>query len=204
MINVLVITLFSGEAEIAECKHSVSKQRNSNIKHLLFEGLTEIDAHNQLLETFEKEKNVFDLYVKVDADTIINHDNAFEIVYSKMISNSAAAAQLYLHDYFTSRNINGLNFYIPTLNQFYKTNDKLFCDRSIRHLSKVLYSDVFEKEGIIPVGNHCLFPNDRQSFHYGFHSTLQANSTIRPQMNISVSLTRESNSNTSILILFPK
>ena len=173
LFTTLVVTLASGEAEFDECISAINQQVDCKIDHVIYKNLSEIDAHNALLETFEKEKCNYDLFVKVDADTIIDYDSAFKIVYSKIKNTSAAAAQLYLYDYFTCKNINGLNFFNPQLNQYLKTEDKLFCDRSIRHLSHHLYSDSFTNESIIPVGRHCAYPNDKQSFHYGFHRGLK-------------------------------
>jgi hypothetical protein len=173
LFNVLAITLYSGEAEFEDCVSAINQQKNCKIDHKIYSNLSEIDAHNVLLEKFENEKQNYDLFVKVDADTVIKHDYAFDIVFQKLSSTGAAAAQLYLYDYFTCKNINGLNFYNPKLNHFKKTSDKLFPDRSIVHLGRVLYSDNFIDAGIIPVGMHCAYPNDKQSFHYGFHRGLK-------------------------------
>jgi hypothetical protein len=173
MIKTLVVTLYSAEAEFEECKSAILCQDECEINHVVFQGLSEIDAHNSLLETFEKEKYNYDLFVKVDADTIIDHKKAFNIVYKKISSTDAAGAQLKLYDFFTCELINGLNFYNPLKNKYIKTLDSLYCDRSIIHLSNILNSDHFENDGIIPVGRHCAYPADRQAFHYGFHRGLK-------------------------------
>lgn len=169
LFNALVITLYSGEAEFDDCASAIKRQTDCKVDHIVFKDLSEIDAHNALLETFENEKCRYDLFVKVDADTIIDHDDAFKIVYNKI--HDASSAQLKLYDFFTLDLINGLNFYNPQKNQYVKTSDKLYCDRSIIHSSKVLYSDQFND--IVPVGRHCAYPNDKQAFHYGFHRGLK-------------------------------
>lgn len=169
MLKTLVITLYSGEAELEDCKASIKRQNDCKIDHLIVEGLSKIDAHNVLLETFEKEKCNYDLFVKVDADTIIDHDDAFKVVYNKI--RDASGAQLKLYDFFTLSLINGLNFYNPQKNQYVKTLNRLYCDRSIIHSSRILRSEHFS--GIVPVGRHCAYPNDKQAFHYGFHRGLK-------------------------------
>ena len=169
VFKALVITLYSGEAELEDCKSAIKRQVDCEIDHVIYEGLSEIDAHNVLLEKFDKESCNYDLFVKVDADTIIDHDDAFRIVYDKIYDVSSV--QLKLYDFFTLSLINGLNFYNPQKNQYVKTSDKLYCDRSIIHSSKVLYSDQFDN--ISPVGRHCAYPNDKQAFHYGFHRGLK-------------------------------
>ena len=56
MINVLAITMYSGESELSECKESIFLQKNSKINHVIISGLTEINAHNELLKEFDKNK----------------------------------------------------------------------------------------------------------------------------------------------------
>lgn len=173
MPRALVVTLSSGEAEEAESAVSVAKQTGVTIDHRVIRDLPELDAHNALLELFRSGVGTYDIYVKVDADTIIDHDDAFLKVHDKLTSTNACAVQLYLHDYFTDNVIFGLNFFSPTLNEFVPANDPLYCDRSIIHKASHLYSADFVGTGIEVVGRHCAYPHDRQAFHFGYHRAMK-------------------------------
>lgn len=182
MFRTLVVTLSSGEAEELESRQSVSSQIDCDLTHNTISNFSEQEAHNQLLTLFRDNVDNFDLYVKVDADTIITHANAFKIVHNVISETGAAAAQLGLNDYFSCTQILGLNFYHPKRNLFNPTSDPLFCDRSIVHLAKHLYVNDFKTYNINPVGLHCAYPHDRQAFHYGYHRGLKN----RPQLEIEV------------------
>jgi len=120
---------------------------------------------------FSENTQKYDMFVKIDADTIITKNTAFVDVLNFFQSNDYAAVQLFLHDYFTEKNISGLNFYHPTRNSFVRSENRLFTDRAIVHHGKVAYSEQFPH--LTPVGYHCLFPNDSQAFHYGYHRGLK-------------------------------
>lgn len=171
--KVLVITLECGEAEFKESQASVALQTGVEITHKIISNLPELEAHNAFLSLFESCKDDFDMFVKVDADTIIDHNTAFSVVHNQLLKTEAAAAQLLLYDYFTCSNIYGLNFYSPTKNTFTISTDKLYCDRSIRHHGRILYPDHFEEFKLTPVGRHCAYPTPQQAFHFGFHRGLK-------------------------------
>lgn len=133
--------------------------------------MPELEAHNRILNLFRQCMEEYDMYVKVDADTVITHNNTFIDVLNFLNSTDYAAVQLYLHDYFTDKNINGLNFYHPKRNTFHESFDRLYTDRSIVHHGPVAYSDKLPH--LIPVGQHCICPHDAQAFHYGYHRGLK-------------------------------
>lgn len=182
MPKALVVTLSSGEAEEAESARSVLAQTEILVDHKTVKGLSERDAHNAMLEIFQGSVNDYDIFAKVDADTIVDYDNAFRIVYDTVEKTGAAAAQLGLFDYFSCTEILGLNFYHPQRNVFNTTSETLFCDRSIVHKAHHLYSVDFIGHNIIPVGRHCAYPHDRQSFHYGYHRGLKNRPVLETQV----------------------
>ena len=169
--RVLVTTAYCGEAEFDMSKRSVTEQVVVQIEHKIFKHYPELEAHNVILKQFREYADDYDMYVKVDADTIITHENMFIDVLKFLQSTNYAAVQLYLHDYFTNKNINGLNFYHPQRNSFNESRDRLYTDRSIVHYGPVAYSE--QLPHLIPAGYHCLFPHDSQSFHYGYHRGLK-------------------------------
>ena len=112
--KIFIGTMYSGEAEFNESTNIIESQKGVNVKRLVIENLNEIDAHNKLWEAWNKTKNQYDLFVKIDADTILNHDLCLHNIWNLFQQNPrATGAQLLLHDYYTQQHIAGLNCFTP-------------------------------------------------------------------------------------------
>jgi len=190
-MKTLVVTLFSGESEIDECIDSVKKQKDSINEHIVISGASELDAHNSMLKIFENNKENFDLYVKVDADTIVDREEAFLRVYKKLKETSSAEVELPLFDYFTCSEIMGLHFYDPKLNDFKLSKDAIFCDRSIVNKSSLIQGRQINDDYLIPVGKHCAYPTDSQSIRYGYHRGLKGQYKIENLIKESYNLHKD-------------
>lgn len=164
-------TLYSNESEFEACKSTIQNQKNlESIYHHVIEGMKEKDAHNALWNSWESKKTNFDLFVKVDADTIIIDDEAISRVWKLFEENKrVTGVQLRLLDYFTDNLISGLNFFTPAV--IFNISPDLYCDRVDTNHDVVLKGD-FVKH-LEPIGYHCKNPSLVQSFHYGLHRMLK-------------------------------
>lgn len=167
MIKVFVSTMYSGEGEFQDCISSIQKQKHVQIEHHIIYRQNEFEAHKNQIKTWQIIQDRFDVFIKVDADTVITNELAFASVYEEMIHNRASAAQIRLHDFFTDSLISGLNFYTKE-SIFSEPDNKIFCDRSVIH-KKLLHSDNGYFKNFTPIGLHAFNPTPIQAFHYGVH-----------------------------------
>lgn len=164
-------TMYSGEAELALCQAHVSTQNGLQeiLQHVVME-LPEKEAHNSLWAEWARVKDQFDLFVKVDADTIIEDPGTVARVWMLFEGNPrVTGVQLRLHDYFTDSLISGLNFFSTKVE--FNTSPDLYCDRVDSNHDIVLKGEAVKH--LEPGGKHCAFPNDAQAFHFGLHRMLK-------------------------------
>lgn len=164
-------TMHSGEAEFARSSAAIAGQTGlSEIKHYVVSGMPEAKAHNALWSAWESEKANYDLFVKVDADTVIDSTEAVSRVWEMFAADPrVTGAQLKLHDYFTDDLIAGLNFFTPVV--VFNVSPELYCDRVDTNHNVVLKGEPVSH--LEPVGLHCIEPNDSQAFHFGLHRMLK-------------------------------
>lgn len=165
--RIFVGTMFCGEAEYDECKKLISLQEDVEVKQVCIENMPEYEAHNFLWATWNEEKPQFDLFIKVDADTLIDDAKMFSKIYNEFAKNNRLTSmQIPLHDYFMDGPVFGLNCFSPKV-VFTPAPSKLYADRAdsghdvtYKH-DKVLH--------LTPAGRHCASPTDTQAFHFGLH-----------------------------------
>ena len=175
MTSIFVGTLYNGEAEFDKHLEALSNQVNIEIHHHVIKNLSELKAHKKLWSDWQTNRSKFDLFVKVDADTILNRNSAlFEI--SKLFDDpTVTATQIRLMDYYSNSLINGLNAFSPSV-KFSNKSKRLFPDRVDFNHNKILLSD--STQSLEPIGFHCLFPNNRQAFYYGYRRMLKKQYSI--------------------------
>lgn len=161
----------SGEGEFELCCESIAKQTGlQKIRHFVVSGLKEAEAHNSLWDAWESEKVDFDLFVKVDADTILQGGIVSEVWQKLFRANDrVTGAQLSLYDYFTNTPINGLNFFSPQVK--FNRSSGLHPDRVDTNHDIVLKGEAVS--GFAFGGTHCRTPTERQAFHFGFHRAMK-------------------------------
>ena len=173
---VFVGTLYSGEGDFDACLAAIRAQAGVTVTHFTVCNKPEREAHNALWAEWRRAKGTSDMFVKVDADTVLAHDEVLLELWRTMKSDSAVTGiQAPLLDYFTDGYINGLNCF-STHVTFRDTEDGLFCDRNVDvdHVKVVRSGDVVDK--LRPAGHHCYLANDAQAFHFGLHRALKRQS----------------------------
>lgn len=174
--RIFVGTMASGEAEFDECCAAVWDQQDVEVEHQVVRDLPEAEAHAALWDAWARVKHRHNLFVKVDADTILADRWVLRKVWELFAGNPrVTGAQVLLHDYFTDRLIAGLNFFSPAV-VFKKPKSRLLCDRVDMNHDIVLRGE--EVAHLAPIGYHCKYPSPRQAFHYGLHRTFKKQSQV--------------------------
>jgi len=172
-MKIFVGTMHSQEGEFDACCKRIKEQFGVEVTHFIVTGLNEKDAHNALWDEWNKQKYSHDLFVKVDADTILaGHDTLCNIAEQFTINPRLTGMQMPLYDYMTDDLINGLNAFSPAV-IFSVSKDNLRCDRNVdTNHDVVIYGDTVPAH-LIPAGHHCMSSTDQQAFHYGIHRALK-------------------------------
>lgn len=176
-MKVFVGTLYSGEGDFTKCVASIVEQQDIDITCSVISDLPEKEAHNALWDAWNDAKKDHDIFVKVDADTVLQHPRVLKNVCDLFASNERLTGiQCWLHDYFTDGLIYGLNCYSRNV-VFKRTEDNLFCDRVDTNHDQVLRGGALPKE-LFPAGQHCHHANELQAFHFGLHRQLKKQDNI--------------------------
>lgn len=164
-------TMYSGENEFADCCHMISRQEGlGDVKQFVVKDMKEAPAHNALWSAWNEAKPNFDLFVKVDADTVLKDEHVVEGVWRLFETNPrVTGVQVKLHDFFTDAPISGLNFFSPRV--VFNTSSNLWCDRVDTNHDVVLKGPTVAH--LEPAGFHCKNPGIEQSFHFGAHRALK-------------------------------
>ncbi len=173
--RIFVGTLSSGEAEFDECVAAVAAQSGITVTHHIIKNQPEFEAHNMLWAAWESQKHDHDLFVKIDADTVLNRDTALSDIYQLYLDPTVTGAQILLHDYFTDDLISGLNSFSPTV-QFRPAQKRLFADHADFGHMKVLKGDAVKH--LAPIGWHGKNPSPSQAFHFGFHRKMKGQTDV--------------------------
>ena len=180
MINVLVGTLHSGESELDLCKESINNQKGITSEHLIISNLNENEAHAKLFDFWNSNRSKFDMFVKVDADTVLIKNTSLLDVFFAINEYNVDGIQLSLLDFFSQTEIYGLGAFLNSV-QFNKPRNKLFPDRVVdRSLYNIKIGAGLEH--LQPIGYHCLNPHPRQAFRYGLHRQLKKQDDIISSM----------------------
>lgn len=165
--KILVGTLSCSEAEVALCCEQIANQSGVDIHHVLFENLTELEAHRKIFGLWNEKRSNYDLFVKIDADTVLNSKDALINAWSFFENDTdVTAIQVGLYDFFTKKMIAGLNMFRPNV-YFDLPEDKLFCDRVKENGHRKVLT-IEDTKSLYPIGDHCRFPSDKQAFHFGY------------------------------------
>jgi len=182
--KIFIGTMYSGEGDFDECKRSVIFQEGVTTTHHIISGMDERSAHNALWAAWNDAKETHDLFVKLDADTVLATPQILLQIWDLFDTNSdLTSIQAPLHDYMTDDFINGLNSFHPDV-FFRKTDDPLYCDRvDYGHRRQLLATEITDT--LKPAGYHCHHSTYLQAFHYGLHRMLKKQrDTIEKVQNV--------------------
>lgn len=171
-MKVLVGILYSGEPQFAKCIDSVKAQEEVEFDYFIIENLPKNEAHDKLYNTFMSKAVEFDIFVKLDADMIIQAKDFFKFIIGIYLNNQFLDwLHIYIYDYITDKLISGLNVYSSNV-KWNMNKDNIFTDRghvvgSIRN-KKILKNPA--QQWVI----HCPDASKEQAFNFGLHRAVKA------------------------------
>ena len=170
--RIFVGTLHHGEGDFESCVDAIKRQKDVEVTHLVISDLKEKEAHNKLWSAWNDAKVSHDIFVKVDADTVLSSAHVLRTIYDHLQTNpEATGLQAPLHDYMTYGLINGLNAYTKKV-EFTATSEDLYCDRGMETGNNLVLRDPLPGE-LLPAGFHCHLATPLQAFRYGVHRMLK-------------------------------
>lgn len=173
-MRILVGTLYAIENELEECMKGIKEQSYQNFEHFIIEGLPKQEAHDQLYGTFMGKAADFDLFMKVDADMVIENRALFAQIVEKFQNNPQMdRLTIEVYDFFTDRQIDGLHTFRSHV-RWGKRTSMVFTDRHKLPRERCVY-DATE---LAPAATHCKNPSPFQSFHFGLHRAIKIQSYL--------------------------
>ena len=167
-MKIFVGTMEHGELDFKNCAAAVARQQEVELVHYVVSNKPECAAHEDLFSKWNSVKQDYDLFLKVDADTVLSSDLVAKTLADLFTVNERLTGiQAWLHDYMTDSMIYGLTCIRNTVTVATKV-DPLYCDRVDSNHDVVLRGDQLPKE-LNPAGLHCHFASELQAFYYGFH-----------------------------------
>lgn len=180
-MKVFIGTMTHGEGEFDECKRAISQQVDVDTSHIIISNLPEKEAHERLYTTWNSVKEGHELFLKVDADTVLAHEHVISD-YVKLFEANVrlTGVQAWLYDHMTDTKIFGLTCLRNTVTVS-PVVDKLYCDRADTGHDIVMRGDELPAS-LNPAGTHCQSATDTQAFHYGFHRGKKNQQDIRARV----------------------
>jgi len=171
--SVFVGTMHTQEGDFLKSMQQIQAQEGVIVTHFIVSGMKEKAAHNALWHAWKDQRENHELFVKIDADTVLMEKNTLaEIVKLFRDNPRVTGLQAPLHDYMTDDHINGLNVFSPKVT-FNDTQDELYCDRQVDTDHDIVLRGTSLPQSLVPAGLHCHHANECQAFHYGVHRSLK-------------------------------
>lgn len=171
--RIFVGTMHCGEGDFAECCKALAGQQGVEVTHVIIADLPEKEAHNRLWQAWRDAKTDHELFVKVDADTVLRSPDTLRVIHKQFSQDPRVTGlQAPLHDYMIDGHINGLNAFSPRV-VFNDTKDDLFCDRAVDTGHDIVLREKLLPLDLVPAGYHCHHASEIQGFHYGIHRMLK-------------------------------
>jgi len=173
--RVLILTLASGERELASCRESVEVQSYMHREHRVFEDLPNKEAHDHLYRTIMENQDRFDLFLKLDADMAFADPEVLsDLVGAFEQRPGLDHLVIAVSDWMTDSRIIGAHVFSNRVRwrehaeMLYVDPDPLFPG------SKMVIEDP-PRDLIFHAAN----PSDFQTFHFGAHRALRASQSGR-------------------------
>jgi hypothetical protein len=169
--RILVLTLNSGENEFESCRASVSAQTGVTVDQVVYAGLGNREGHKAIYSEIMRRARDFDLFVKLDADMVLNRPTALRDVH-RYFRNHPGLDHLcaLVNDHFTGRPIPGVHAFSPRVRWDIRAIDDLFVDPDPNHPG----TGIFNPPDLPIFVEHAPNPGRFQAFHFGYHRALKA------------------------------
>jgi hypothetical protein len=173
--NVLVLTLFSGEAEFDRCRSSLAQQDYSSWEQRVIENLPNTEAHARLYETVMAESGKFGLFFKLDADMVLaDNDVLSDLVRVFEERPDLDHLVVAVSDWMTDSRMIGAHLFSDRV-RWQRHEETLYVDPDPDFPGRKLVVSDPPRDLIVHAGD----PTPLQAFHFGAHRALQASQVYR-------------------------
>jgi hypothetical protein len=182
-MRILVGVMRCIENEFGLCMASLQCQTLRAQDVFVISGLPNKKAHDQLYSTFMERAGEADLFVKLDADMVLDRSTLFEEIAARFLEwPSLDHLQIAVDDFFTGLRIMGLHVYRSS-HRWIANDERHFVD---------LVDEVPGMESdwidLAPAARHCPDPSRFQCFHFGLHKAVKFLQRSRPHFDFPYSL----------------
>ncbi|MCS3826460.1 hypothetical protein GGP85_001913 [Salinibacter ruber] len=168
-MRVLIGTLYTGENEFEQSKHSLRQQTHTKWEQVVYKHLPNKKAHDQLYRTFMEQSEDFDLFLKLDADMVFRSEDSLQTLVDLFKREPELDhALLAVHDWASDTLIMGLHAYSKRV-VWEASEEDLFVDHSPFIPGKRLST----KRPPAPIVDHSPNPSPFQAFRFGVHRALK-------------------------------
>jgi glycosyltransferase involved in cell wall biosynthesis len=168
-LKLMVGMLYSGEGEYHIARERLNRQslKYDTLRVIKFKG--NVEAHNELYSEFLASDA--DLLVKVDADMVIVDESFFSRITAMAAAyKDKAIFQIGILDFYSGRQIQGINIYTKKLKWDVAATDQIFTDRTkvFPHERRLVWT-TFLRSVL-----HSPSPTPFQAFHFGVHRGIKS------------------------------
>jgi len=173
--KVLVLSLFSGEAEFDRCRSSLELQEYASWEQRVFENLPNAEAHTRLYETIMMECENCGIFLKLDADMVLADPGVLgDLVRVFEQHSDLDHLVVAVSDWMTDSNIIGAHLFSNRV-WWRHHAETLYVDPDPEYPGRKLVISDPPRDLILHAGD----PSPLQAFHFGAHRALQASQVYR-------------------------
>lgn len=173
-MRILVGTLRTIENEFGACVDAIRRQTLPPVDHFVIENLPNVAAHRALYRRFMAEAGDCDLFIKVDADMVVEDPRFFENVADRFRLNPSMGAMLIaVHDFFSDRLIDALHIYRSDT-AWPLDDENVFVDPCPLPPQRVIH----DTTDLAPAAVHSPDPSPFQAFHFGLHKGVKIRAAL--------------------------
>lgn len=181
-MRILVGTLYAGENEYDQCLCALAQQSYQDFEHVIISGLPNHLAHDRLYQTFMARSKEFDLFLKLDADMVLEDDSLLTQIVDQFVRIPHLVLLFVpVHDFFTdSYEVGAMHVYRSNM-RWQQREAHPFADAH-----SVPRKHSLRVEGLRGTVSHCKNPSPFQSFHYGIQRGVKVRAAMRltqPRLN---------------------
>lgn len=170
--SILIVTLYCGENDYNACKDSVSSQiYDGVIDHHCIEAMDNIAAHRACYRTIMDMAADYDLFIKLDADMVLNRSTAITEIITFWRNNNHPDHMVFsVYDTIPDRLSIGIHVFSNQCTWHTGRHDSLFVDPNPQcpTLRIKCTGDP------APFVDHMPYASDKAAYHFGLHRGLKA------------------------------
>jgi hypothetical protein len=173
--SVLVLTMYSGEAEFDRCRKSLDSQDYTGWEHRVIKNLPDAEAHELLYRTIMTENQKYDLFFKLDADMVLADPEVLSDLV-RVFEEWPGLDHLVVavSDWMTDSFIIGAHLFSSRV-RWKQHEEQLYVDPDPAFPGRKIMVHEPPRDLIF----HSNDPSPLQAFHFGAHRGLQASQAYR-------------------------